>query len=441
MIYIRKNLFIALAISLLPTLAIAQISNIVLQPTQDVSKEIIATKPVTDTSICKNIPFKNYRYWSLRRVSYNNIQRIYESVIDKTLSLDDYLKFVRNYKTDTTYVYKAKIPKNYIYLCTGIDSTGIKHIVVDANNDRDFKNDKELKFDLIKKDTSTIILNVKVDYFDGSTIKEAIVPMKLDAYNTIFSDESYPTINDKNLDLIFFKLLPIMAGKFIIKNDLYDLQISNLNPFFKKSSFTIDVAKFDKVTNQRYTYSNLSTDTIDFGYDRFKVVSLDSNNLKLKFIGKNLNGGAQIGTVAPQFTSKDIISGKQFSLNQHHGKYVLVDFWGSWCIPCIRLIPELRAIHESYGKTLQFVSIAYDKVGNKEKLRKLIEKHDLNWPQIFDDQESLTGQITESYKVQEFPTSILIDPNGKIIYRSVGEGGLKKLVEYFTLKSSKEVRK
>ncbi len=115
---------------------------------------------------------------------------------------------------------------------------------------------------------------------------------------------------------------------------------------------------------------------------------------------------------APGFVQPDV-NGKTLSLEDFKGKYVLVDFWASWCTPCRVEIPELKSVYEKYkDKNFTILSISLDK--DKEKWMSALTHEQMTWPQLSDlkgDQNS----AAKAYKVLGIPANFLIDPNGKII--------------------------
>lgn len=121
------------------------------------------------------------------------------------------------------------------------------------------------------------------------------------------------------------------------------------------------------------------------------------------------------GVVAPDFTLNDV-NGKPLTLSSLRGKYVLLDFWGSWCIWCIKGFPKLKEYYSKYQGKFEVLGI--DCRDSQEKWKAAIAKHELPWLQVFN---SSTDTVPEQYAVQGYPTQILIAPDGKISKIALGE--------------------
>jgi thiol-disulfide isomerase/thioredoxin len=121
------------------------------------------------------------------------------------------------------------------------------------------------------------------------------------------------------------------------------------------------------------------------------------------------------GVEAPDFTLNDI-NGKSLSLSDLRGKYVILDFWGSWCGWCIKGIPEMKAYYEKYKGKFEILGI--DCGDTEEKWKEAVKKHELPWLHVFNPEDS---RVLESYGIEGFPTKIIVDPDGKIVKTIVGE--------------------
>lgn len=142
-----------------------------------------------------------------------------------------------------------------------------------------------------------------------------------------------------------------------------------------------------------------------------------------------------VGGVAPDF-SLPSYEGPNKKLSDYRGKYVLLDFWATWCKPCIAEIPYLAEAKKRFGdKDFEVISVCIDRTEFKPQWNKIIESHNSNWPQLFD----ASGETSSAYNIKAFPTIILLDPEGKVIVSSADpttsgfrrDAILKKLSEIF----------
>ena len=115
-----------------------------------------------------------------------------------------------------------------------------------------------------------------------------------------------------------------------------------------------------------------------------------------------------IGTPAPEFTLKEI-NGNYFSLSSLRGKYVVLDFWGTWCWGCLESFPEMKKYYTTHHDEFEIVGIAFS--DKSEAWRKVVlERHTLPWINVFDDED-----LHDKYHVTFAPTYFLIDKEGIIV--------------------------
>ena len=121
-------------------------------------------------------------------------------------------------------------------------------------------------------------------------------------------------------------------------------------------------------------------------------------------------GLLKIGTLAPDWT---LVSNKgtNIQLTQLKGKVILLDFWGTWCVPCIKAMPEIQAIHDYFkNKQVEIIGVSVERDAKADPVG-FVKKKGFTYPIVLNG-----ASITEGYKVQIFPSLYIIDKQGKIIH-------------------------
>ena len=118
---------------------------------------------------------------------------------------------------------------------------------------------------------------------------------------------------------------------------------------------------------------------------------------------------------APDFTLNDI-NGNPLSLSSLKGKYVVLDFWGSWCGWCIKGIPSMKEYYAKYAGKFEILGI--DCNDSPEKWKEAVAQYELPWLHVYCDEAST---VLADYQIQGFPTKIVVGPDGNIVKTIIGE--------------------
>jgi len=138
--------------------------------------------------------------------------------------------------------------------------------------------------------------------------------------------------------------------------------------------------------------------------------------------------GMLAGSNAPKFTLENP-AGELTSLKDFRGNYIYIDFWATWCKPCVKEFPDLKRIQNQYkDKNIVFISISIDKPDDKEKWKAFVADEKLGGVQLHADQET-KDRLSKALNIKSIPRFILIDSEGKIIDANAARPSNPKLVK------------
>jgi len=362
--------------------------------------------------------FRQYTYQSY----YNN--KINDDVFESCKSSWNW--------NPTSSDYTKDLIKVNIGVVAGYDRNGELKIKVDKNNNYDFSDDEY--FTLPEKlpgqnwwgrysDRSPF--EVSYEYYDGSSIKTAKTWIYMDYFISMYNS----TQEKPNPIVLAFGLAEHHFGDFNINGIKYYAAVGSDRATFRdnyKIKLWNENDNIDSISSQADISRNGFV-KIEDNYYRFNFVSANGSEITLVKDRSVLEkGGNQVGFKAINFVSK-AISGNIIELDKLKGKYIYLDFWGTWCSPCREEIPILKSIYSEYqNENFTLIGIAND---NFEALQDFVKKQEINWEQILQSEDK---SIIADYGVTGYPTTFFIDPEGIIIFKNIRAVELsEKLKEIF----------
>ncbi len=280
-----------------------------------------------------------------------------------------------------------------------------------------------------------------------------LVQISSKKWDTSFSVNTFPfnfEMNDINFfinsgDKINFKAEPDPNGIYLQAfgnklNEQRNELLTKLYPLHKKLNSEcfkyVETKKSSDSLQINKTISQINTQTIDFIVKHpnweisaevlmglptdscYKYFPTLSDKVKSSFFGKYASDilySLKTGDLAPNFSLVNQ-NGKIVTLEEFKGKYVVVEFWGSWCGWCIKDIPDMKQYFNKYKNNAAFVSIACR--DNETTWKNTISKHEMTWTNLLNNED----ELTKSYGIEGYPTKVIIDKDGIVVGKYIGEG-------------------
>jgi peroxiredoxin len=146
------------------------------------------------------------------------------------------------------------------------------------------------------------------------------------------------------------------------------------------------------------------------GRDADRIIDSIQQNEEGRKIRRTLTNGAQF----PDFSGKDLL-GNPLSVTQYKGKLVLVEFWATWCAPCVAELPNIiKAYNKHHAEGFEVIGVSFDFAQDEQKLKSFLKTKDFPWAQYFEG-KGFQNKLAAKYGIDSIPATFLLDRQGRII--------------------------
>jgi peroxiredoxin len=349
----------------------------------------------------------------IKRIWFDMQQFAFQNYMQGIFNDEFFNELAFSWKMDIESRSYSEIPlKCYTHIALGKTAEGKIIYIIDTDNDKDFA-DEETHHPFILSDS-----------------------MDMDSLSQFAHEVNAEILRHDTIRQVTFPVLIWQRGGMIFRNFPFYAKTNfngvelNISSSFCHTAFYVESDLCIKpMEDQKSPKIIKLNQVITINGKRYKNLGLDMNKevLQMEVFEKSRKlYSSQIGAYAKSFTGNDFQTNRTINLNDYLGKYVFLDFWGSWCKPCIKELPNLKKAYlQTDRRKIEFIGIVHD---DSARFRGFLGKKDIQWPQILSTRKN---DIVLRYNILGFPTTFLIDPEGKIVATNLRGPNLLDSLNYY----------
>lgn len=296
-------------------------------------------------------------------------------------------------------------------------------VIPDLNFNGSFTDDSTLGLDPVNN--TTRMFDWPVDRVDRKGIVHHEFKHIQISVNFVYPEDRKPVPS-----LLVNALAKSWRGKFDFEGESYSVAVSGIKKGFgERIAFAFE-EKSSALSNKDYLYSE--RDTVYTNKHVFIINDLDTatQRVSISFLGENRERtGVLPGFVIRNTTFIDVRTSREVLLFSGNKPYTLLDCWGTWCGPCKEIMPELKRMARKFSDRLEIVGLALD--DSIQPVSKYLRVNSIRWNNMFIPVKNAGGpRLVNQLKIVAYPTFILTNQDGLILFRTISAEGLKEIESF-----------